>query len=231
MKRILLLLAISLSLALSSCAPEFDFVESSLRSGSSEASFSGGNLSILFPSASGSVSVDVTATGEWTASFVNDRAKDWCSLSAFEGTKGTVSITVSVKENADYDERSATVNFVCGDVRRSIVVTQKQKDAILVSGNRFDIGQAGGKITLEVKSNVQFDYAVSENAKSWIKAVETKGLTSSKLDFEVMANDAAEKREGEIVVTGSAGREVVKVYQEGNKPTLVLGKNRYELSS
>ena len=104
MKRTLLLLAMSLSLALSSCAPEFDFVEGSLRSGSSDASFSGGNLSVLFPSVSGSVSVDVTATGEWTASFVNDRAKDWCSLSSFEGTKGTVTITVSVKENADYDD-------------------------------------------------------------------------------------------------------------------------------
>ena len=226
-----MLLAMSLSLALSSCAPEFDFVEGSLRSGYSEASFSGGNLSVVFPSASGSVSVDVTATGEWTASFVNDRAKDWCSLSSFEGTKGTVTITVSVKENTDFDDRSATINFVCGDVRRSIVVTQKQKDALLVSGNRFDIGQAGGKITLEVKSNVQFDYAVSENAKSWIKAVETKSLASSKLNFEVMANDTPEKREGEIVVTGSAGREVVKVYQEGDKPTLVLGQNRYELSS
>ena len=231
MKRILLLLAMSLSLALSSCAPEFDFVEGSLRSGSSEASFSGGNLSVLFPSVSGSVSVDVTATGEWTASFVNDRAKDWCSLSSFEGTKGTVSITVSVKENADYDDRSATINFVCGDVRRSIVVTQKQKEALLVSGNRFDFGQEGGKIALEVKANVQFDYAVSENAKSWIKAVGTKGLTSSTINFEVMANEDPQKREGEIVVTASAGREVVKVYQEGDKPTIVLGKDRYELSS
>lgn len=231
MKRALSLLAMFLSLALSSCAPEFDFVEGSLRSGSSEASFSGGNLSVLFPSVSGSMSVDVTATGEWTAGFVNDRAKDWCSLSSFEGSKGTVTITVSVKENTDVDDRSATINFVCGDVRRSIVVTQKQKDALLVSGNRFDIAQAGGKIALEVKANVQFDYAVSENAKSWIKAVDTKGMTSSTLNFEVMANETIDKREGEIVVSGSAAREVVKVYQEGDKPTLVLGKNRYELSS
>ncbi len=231
MKRTLLLFAMFLSLALSSCAPEFDFVEGSLRPGSSETTFSGGNLSVLFPPASGSVSVDVMATGEWTASFVNDRAKDWCSLSSFEGTKGKVSITVSVKENAEYDDRSATINFVCGDVRRSIVVTQKQKDALLVSGNRFDIAQAGGKITLEVKSNVQFDYSVSENAKSWIKPVGTKGMTSSTLNFEVMANETPDKREGEIVVSGSAGRETVKVYQEGDKPTLILGKNRYELSS
>ena len=230
MKRILLFFAISLSMVLASCSPELDFVEESLRSGTADASFSNGNLSVLFPATSGSVSVDVTATGEWTASFVNDRAKDWCSLSSFEGKKGTVTITVSVKENADLDERSASINFVCGDVRRSIVVTQKQKDALLVSGNRFDFGQEGGKITLEVNANVQFDYAVSENAKSWIKAVGTKGMTSSTLNFEVLANEDLEKRDGEIVVTGSSAREVVKVYQDGGKPTLVLGKDRYELS-
>lgn len=230
MKRILFLLAFALPLVLSSCRPELDFVEGSLRPGTAEASFSGGDLSVCFTSAPGSASVDVTAKGEWTASFVNDRAKDWCSLSAYEGKKGTVSITVSVKENPDYDQRSASINFVCGEVKRSITVTQKQKDALLVGSNRFDVGQAGGKITLEVKSNVEFDYSVSDNAKTWIKAVSTKGLTSSKLGFEVLANETMEKREGEIVVKGSVGREVVKVYQEGDKPTLVLGKNRYELT-
>lgn len=215
----------------SACKSEIDFVEASLRPGQAEASFSGGNLSVNFAASAGSASVDLTASGGWTAAFVNDRAKDWCSISTSEGGRGTVTITVSVKENPDYDERSASINFVCGDVKRTITVMQKQKDGLLVTSKRLDVDQPGGRITVEVKANVSFDYAVSDNAKSWIRPVGTKALTTSVLSFDVAANETVEKREGEIVVTASTGSEVVKVYQAGETPTLILSQNRYELTS
>lgn len=218
-------------LFLSACKSEIDFVEGSLRPGPAEASFSGGNLSVNFSSSAGSASVDLTASGSWTASFVNDRAKDWCSISTSEGGRGKATITVSVKENPDYDQRSASINFVCGDVKRTIVVTQKQKDGLLVTSKRLDVDQPGGRITVEVKANVSFDYAVSDNAKSWIRPVGTKALTSSVLSFDVAANETVEKREGEIIVTASTGSEVVKVYQAGETATLVLSKNQYDLTS
>ena len=215
----------------SACKSEIDFVEASLRPGQAQASFSGGNLSVNFAASAGSASVDLTASGSWTAAFVNDRAKDWCSISTSEGGRGTVTITVSVKENPDYDERSASINFVCGDVKRTITVTQKQKDGLLVTSKRIDVDQPGGRITVEVKANVSFDYAVSDNVKSWIRPVGTKALTSSVLSFDVAANETMEKREGEIVVTASTGSEVVKVYQDGETAALVLSQNRYDLTS
>ena len=155
MKRRFLILFMAM-LSLVCCKPELDFVDGSLRAGRAEAMMSSGNVSLNFPSESGSASVDLKASGAWTASFVNDRAKDWCSLSTSEGQRGTATITVSVKDNTDYDDRSASISFVCGDLRRTINVTQKQKDAILVTGNRLDLGPNGGSITVEVKANVAF---------------------------------------------------------------------------
>ena len=109
-------------------------------------------------------------------------------------------------------------------------MTQKQKDAILMSSNRFDLGKEGGWISLTVNANVPFEYTVSENAKSWIQEVKTRGLTTSMLNFQVTANDTFSKREGEITVSSSIGSEVVKIYQESDMPTIVLGKDRYDLS-
>ena len=83
---------------------------------------------------------------------------------------------------------------------------------------------------VEVKANVEYGFTISEDAKSWIKPLETRALSASLLSFDVAANDSVEKREGTITVTGSAGQEVVKVYQEGDSPRIVPGKNRYELS-
>ena len=223
--------ALVLLLALTGCKPELDFLEGSLRPGRAEATMSGGNVSLNFPSEAGSASVDLSASGAWTAVFVNDRAKDWCTLSTSEGKRGTATITVSVKENPDYDDRSASISFTCGDLKRTINVTQKQKDALLVTGTRFDVGQDGGKIAVEVKANIAFEYTVSQNAKDWIVPTKTKGLTTSVLNFNVLANDDTAKREGEITVKGSAGSEVVKVYQEGAAPTIVLSKNRYDVTA
>lgn len=223
--------ALVLLLALTGCKPELDFLEGSLRAGRAEATMSGGNITLNFPSEAGSASVDLSASGAWTAAFVNDRAKDWCTLSTSEGKRGTATITVSVKENPDYDDRSASIRFTCGDLNRTINVTQKQKDALLVTGTRFDVGQDGGKIAVEVKANIAFEYMVSQNAKDWIVPTKTKGLTTSVLNFNVLANDDTAKREGQITVTSSAGQEVVKVYQEGATPTVVLSQNLYQVAA
>ena len=230
MKRRFLILFMAM-LSLVCCKPELDFVDGSLRATRAEAMLSSGNVSLNFPSESGSASVDLKASGAWTASFVNDRAKDWCTLSTSEGKRGTATITVSVKENTDYDDRSASISFVCGDLKRTINVTQKQKNALLVTGTRFDVGPNGGSITVEVKANVAFEATVSEGAKSWITQKGTKALSTKVLTFEVAANDGMQKREGEITISSSVGSEVVKVYQEGAEPTVVLSQNYYEVST
>ena len=200
MKRLLSLLFLVFVLTLPSCKSEFEFVEGSLRPGTAEATLSGGNVTMNFPASAGSASVELNASGDWTATFVNDRAKDWCSVSKESGGRGVAGISVSVRENTDYEQRSATIIFTCGDLRRTIVVTQKQKEAILVTSNRVDVGKDGGRISIEVKANVSFDYAVSESAKDWIRAVRAKSLTTTTLLFDVTANDAVEKREGEMIL-------------------------------
>ena len=223
------LVALAVVFLLSACHPEIEFVENSFRSSQAESSLSGGNLSIVFPSAAGSASIDLEATGKWTAEFVNDRAADWCSLSASQGKRGTATITVSVKENADYDERSASINFTCGDVKRTIVVTQKQKDALLLSSARQDVGMDGGRFTIEVRSNVRYEFEISKSAESWLTLVGTKGLTTYNITFNAAANETFAKREGEITFTSEAGTEVVKVYQESDTPTIVVSSNNLEV--
>ena len=79
-KRWLTLMTVALWL-LAACRPEMDFVEESFRSGQAEISGGATSIGMLFSSASGSASIDLTANRSWEASFVNDRAKNWCTLS------------------------------------------------------------------------------------------------------------------------------------------------------
>lgn len=208
-----------------------EFVGGSVRPGPAEASLSGGTLSLDFPASAGSASVDLEASGKWTASFVNDRAKDWCTLSATNGKKGVATLTVSVSENGDYDQRSATINFVCGDVKRSIIVTQKQRDALLVTSNRLEIGAEGGNVSAEVKTNISFSCEVAAEDADWIKLVQTKSLETKTLVFQVSENTRTAQREGTVRISSSLGQELIKIYQKAMVPSIVLGSTSATLSS
>ena len=220
-------------LMLAACKPEMEFVEGTFRIGKAdEASLSGGNLSIAFPSSAGNASIDLEANRKWTASFVNGRAGEWCSISAQSGKRGTATITISVKENTDYDQRSASILFTCEDVERTIVVTQKQKDALLLTSSRQDVGRDGGIIKVTLQTNIPFTYSVSEQAASWITPESpTKGLTEASISFKVASNEDVEKREGAITISSALGKETVKVYQEGALPTIIVSGNPTEVSS
>ena len=230
--RIFILALTVLVLSFSACQPkELNFEESSLRPGQADASFSSGNVNMNFSSAAGSASVDLEATGKWKAAFVNDRAKDWCSLSTESGKRGKATITVSVKESADYDQRSASIQFTCGKQARTILVTQKQKDAVLISSNRLDVKEEGGNVSIEVRANIPYDYTISEDSKSWITPLGTRGLISTTLNFRVSRNEELQKREGGIVFRSGASTETVKVYQDGAAPCVIVSSSDVKVPS
>ena len=230
MHKYLSLLFCPLAMLLASCKPEMDFTEVTV-SGQTKivGTPSEEELSLLFPSDAGSATVNLEANRKWSASFVNERAKDWCSLSTDSGKRGTATITVYVKANTDYDQRSASIIFNCDGLERTIVVTQKQKDALLLSSTRQDVGKDGGLVVIEVKANIAYSSSVDPSAESWIMQIPTKGLTTSTISFQVAANEEVEKREGAITISSSLGQETVKVYQEGAAPTLIVSGNQVEM--
>ena len=227
----LFLLCTAILWLMAGCRPEIGFVDGSFRPGSAEISPSGGNLSIVFPATAGSASVDLEASGKWSATFVNERAKDWCSISTESGKRGTATITVSVKDNPDYDQRSASIHFVCGDVQRTINVTQKQSDALILNSNRLEIGPDGGEISIPLKTNVDFRCEVAAEDADWIRHTQTKSLETKTLVFQIQENTRKTQREGSVRITSSAGQELIKIYQQAMVPTLILGSSSTALPS
>ena len=179
--------------------------------------------------AGGSVDIKFTSTMDWTASVINTKADGWISLDKTSGAAGTATIKATVAANTSPDERNATIQIKSGTKTASVVVTQKQKDALTTSASKNEIEAAGGTFTIEVKANISFTWEIAEACKDWISPVETKALTTSTLTFNVAENTATEKREGSVKVKSSLGEEVIKVYQAAAKetPAIVLTRNDY----
>lgn len=191
----------------------------------------GTDVTPVVSDAGGKIYLKFNSTDAWTASVINSKADSWITLDKTQGAAGSATITIDVAKNDSEDERNATVMVSAGTATASIVVTQKQKDAITVTASKNEIEAAGGTFSIEVKANIEFTYEIAESCKSWITYSDTKAMKTSTLTFTVAENTETAKREGSVTIKSALGSEVIKVYQVGVGPAIILTKNDYAVKA
>lgn len=167
-----------------------------------------------FTEQSGSQSFTFTAHEDWVVSVAPVDGANWCTVSPSSGTAGTHTVTISLEENEGYDDRSVTITLKAGAMVETFVVTQKQKDALLLSADKFEVPQEGGTVTVEAKANVAYTVSIGEECRDWItESPGTRGLTVATKSFAVAPNRSGDKREGAITFSNGTLTETVHVYQ------------------
>ena len=186
----------------------------------------------VFDTAGGTLALTFTTTSDWTAS-VDGAASGWLSVSPASGEAGTHTLSLVTTANDSYDERNASVTITSGSVKKTITVTQKQKDALLLTSNKVELEAEGGDFSIDLQVNVEVTYEIESGAQTWLTPVaRSRGLTSSVLAFHAEANEEAEARQAVIKLAGGNGlTEEVTVYQMGTGPTLLLSQSEYIVSS
>ena len=185
---------------------------------------------LSFGVASGEQTVSFSANTNWTLSVASTTSgATWCKASATSGSKGTANVKFTVDENTGYDDRSVSVTIKAGSVSKTFTITQKGADALLVTTNKYEVAQEGGKIEVEVKANINYELAISETAKDWITESKSRALTTHKHTFEIALNEESKKREGEITFKSGDKVETVKVYQAGGA-IILLSQNEYTVN-
>lgn len=186
----------------------------------------------VFDTAGGTLALTFTTTSDWTAS-VDGAASGWLSVSPASGEAGTHTLSLVTTANDSYDERNASVTITSGSVKKTITVTQKQKDALILTSNKVELEAEGGDFSIELQANVEVTYEIESGAQTWLTPVaRSRGLTSSVLAFHAEANEEAEARQAVIKLAGGNGlTEEVTVYQMGTGPTLLLSQSEYIVSS
>ena len=173
-----------------------------------------------------------TATADWNISVAETRnGSTWCTVVPSSGKAGKNTVKVMAEENTTFDARNVVLTVTAGTAKKTISVTQKQKDALTLTQNKFEVGPKGGEIKVEVKANVDYQVAIAESALDWItQSKSSRGLTSTNVVFKIAESDEAVKREGEIVIKGGSLLEIIHVYQAGQK-VLLLSKNAFQVAA
>ena len=162
-------------------------------------------------------SQEVTFRHEDLTNYDCQSSDDWCTVS-FDVANSKMK--VSVKDNATYDPRVATVTLadrLDSSAKRSFTVTQKRNTGLFIDKTDFEVPIEGGSVTVSLKSNV--DYAVSIPADcNWLTLApeqKTRGLDSTAFTLVAAGNSSYHDRTAYVTVTNKAEglSGTVTVYQ------------------
>ena len=173
----------------------------------------------------------ITSNFDW----IITNPSTWCKINPTQGN-GNSTITTIANPSDEYDDRNFNLTIKAGETTKVMTVTQKKKDAIILTKEKYDIPTEGDNITVEVKSNISYSTIIPEEHNEWIKQVETKqlgrGLETKNLNFEISANPTTDKREGIIIIkdNSSSLADTIHVYQ-AQKNELILTQDTYNVSS
>lgn len=185
-----------------------------------------------FTEKAGEQTFSFTANSDWAVNVAaTSGGNTWCTATPTQGEAGSQTVKITTTENDTYDDRSVTVTLAAGNDSKSFVVTQKQKNAILLTSDKYEIDQKGGTFTVEVKANVNYTATIGETCKEWItEESNTRALSTTNQTYSVTANESGEKREGTITFTDGTLSETVHIYQAGGD-IILLSKNEYNVDA
>ena len=158
---------------------------------------------------------------------VDEMSKEWISYtSSASDVQGVTEYVFSVSGNQDPEPRSAEIIFgsTDGALRETFIITQLQKDMLSLGETSFEIGYAGGKISTEVYTNVEYTVTIDSDGQSWIAKDDTG--TPSLLSFSVSENPEFTYRSTLIKVESTDGvhEESIYVKQTGKPLTLSVSE-------
>lgn len=146
-----------------------------------------------------------TITIEATQDWVVGSNSEWCRASVSGGKAGTSTIELMVAplSEGEYDGREAIVSFTIGKYGVELKVTQRQRNAIIVSSKLVELTSLEHLIEVEVQSNIDVSLSVSGAWITFEPEAETvpQALTKTVAKFWVTANFSEQAREGYVVFT------------------------------
>ena len=158
----------------------------------------------------GSIEMLLKSNGEWT---INPTA-EWIRVTPTAG-KGDATLTLTAEANMTGEDRATEVKAVTKDNIATLILTQghvaQPQHYLTVTPKEFRCGSAGGEVTVEVLSNI--DWTVT--APQWITCSVTEGSNNATVILTVnpVDGDFIEMREAEVLFGSQLASDGVHVVQ------------------
>ena len=135
-------------------------------------------------------------------------------------------INLSISENTSYEQRTAeiVVKDKNSNLSDTIRITQKQNNAIILTQKKYNIPAEGQQISIEIKSNIEYDIWLSPDAEKWVEKIDlSRALTTNTLNYNILPNTTYNERKAEIIIKDKGGdlSDTVKIVQLPKSDTFI----------
>lgn len=144
----------------------------------------------------GTIDIEVNANIEYKME-ISERAKAWITESPGRGLISNKH-SLTIAKNEENEKREGEIYFKSGKKTETVKVYQMGSPIIILSQNEYTVSDAGGTISVDVKSNIE--YGVQMPDVDWIiDESSSRGLSSHTLKYVIKANETPNSRSAEIV--------------------------------
>ncbi|MGN0310594.1 MAG: BACON domain-containing protein [Bacteroides sp.] len=189
----------------------------------------------------GNINIEVKANIDYTME-ISENSKDWIneiSNRALSNYKHTFNIAM----NENVQKREGEILFKSGDKAETVKVYQSGGAIILLSQNEYLISSQRDTISIDIKSNIDFEVQVPN--VDWIHDMtSTRGLSSHTLSYVIDANEQTENRFSQIIFydKNSDIKDTLKIKQfhsgylqintesTGNIPSIINKDSKYKIT-
>ena len=152
----------------------------------------------------GEVVVTVTSDIEYKVVIPTD-AKSWISIADTRADLRIDKIKFIIAPNETFEELKADVNLVAnnGYVLQKISFVQQGDTKVFNSDceENYSIGAVGGKISIKISTNLDYDVVIPNNDKSWISVADTRAVVREEtLTLIVAENKITEERSSVVTL-------------------------------
>jgi len=169
--------------------------------------------SITAPSAGLTQTVQVTSNGSWKVAC----DASWCKTDKSSGS-GNGSFTVTIAENTESVDRTATVSVTVGDVAKTVAVTQYASSYTLPTLLEFGRDQEDKTIFVNTDGAWSISLADVGSGTSWLTvAPSTQGTGTTLVTLTAAANNTGADRSLKLTLTKSGQGTDITVTQSGGQ--------------
>ena len=159
----------------------------------------GGNLSVKVRTNTEYKVVIPTEAQEWL-SVADTRAMREETLT-FTATKNETGAERSAKVTLTYNDGEEIIFTIYQDIAPQTPGGEEEKPVVeLVDGTTYDIEGDGGKLSVRVRTNTEYEVYIPSTAKSWLSIVDTRAMREDILTFVATKNDSGSPRQAKVKV-------------------------------
>lgn len=179
--------------------------------------------------AGGTIEVEVKANINYQLE-VAETTKSWITESNTRALT-TKKHRFTIAPSEELEKREGEIYIKSGDKQETVKVYQAGGAILMLSKNEYAVSSEGETITVDLKSNTEYDVKLPE--VDWIHDLaSTRGMSSHTLQYVVDANETYDSRSAEIIFLdkNSDLKDTLKIIQ-AQKDAIIISQKEYEVKA